>query len=139
MAARPADPRRLAWHVLLAVEDGAFADAALGTALRGAGLDARDRGLATQLVYGTLAWQGLLDHVLTALGRPAAKLDAPIRVVLRLALFQLVKLDRVPPFAAVDTAVEMAKTVKGGVASGLVNALLRRFLREGKPLALPPV
>ncbi|MEO8604489.1 MAG: 16S rRNA (cytosine(967)-C(5))-methyltransferase RsmB [bacterium] len=138
MAASPPDPRRLAWQVLLAVEDGAFADAALGGALSGLRLETRDRALATQLVYGTLAWQGLLDHILKSLGRPPAKLDAPIRVVLRLALFQLVKLDRVPPFAAVDTSVELSKTVKGGVASGMVNALLRRFLREGKPLALPP-
>ena len=123
------DPRRIAWQVLLAVEDGAYADAALGNALSGVRLDARDRGLATQLVYGTLAWQGLLDHILARLGRAPAKLDAPIRVLLRTALFQIAKLDRVPPFAAVDTAVELSKTVKGGVASGMVNALLRRFLR----------
>jgi len=137
LATHAPDPRRIAWQVLLAVEDGAFADAALGAALSGVRLDARDRGLATLLVYGTLAWQGLLDHVLKHLGRAAAKLDAPIRVLLRLALFQLVKLDRVPPFAAVDTAVELSKTVKDGAASGMINALLRRFLREGKPLALP--
>jgi 16S rRNA (cytosine967-C5)-methyltransferase len=138
LAAPRPDPRRLAWQVLNAVEDGAFSDAALGTVLAGARLEVRDRALATQLVYGTLAWQGLLDHVLATLGRAPEQLDAPIRVLLRLAIFQLVKLDRVPDFAAVDTAVELAKTVKGGVASGLVNALLRRFLRENKPLALPP-
>jgi len=137
LAASATDPRRIAWRVLLAVEDGAFADAALGAALSGMRLEARDRALATQLVYGTLAWQGLLDHVLASLGRAAAALDAPIRVLLRLALFQLIKLDRVPAFAAVDTAVDLSKTVKGGAASGLVNALLRRFLRDGKPLALP--
>ena len=140
MAHRPpqGEPRRLAWRVLNAVEDGAFADAALGTTLRGAHLEPRDRGLATQLVYGTLAWQGLLDHILTHLGREPRRLDAEVRTLLRLALFQLVKLDRVPAFAAVDTAVELAKTIKGGAPSGLVNALLRRFLREGQPLALPP-
>ncbi len=134
----PPDPRALAWRVLAAVEAGAFADAALGTTLRGAALAVRDRALATQLVYGTLAWQGLLDHVLAGLGRPAARLDAPLRTLLRLALFQLVKLDRVPDFAAVDTTVELAKTVNGGAPSRLVNALLRRFLREGRPLFLPP-
>lgn len=132
------EPRRLAWRVLNAVEAGAFADAALGTTLRGAHLEPRDRALATQLVYGTLAWQGLLDHILAQLGREPRRLDAEVRTLLRLALFQLVKLDRVPAFAAVDTAVELAKTIKGGAPSGLVNALLRRFLREGQPLALPP-
>ena len=123
--------------MLTAVENGAFADAALGTSLRGAQLEPRDRGLATQLVYGTLAWQGLLDHVLARLGREPRRLDSDVRTLLRLALFQLIKLDRVPAFAAVDTAVELAKTIKGGAPSGLVNAVLRRFLREGQSLALP--
>ncbi len=140
MARRPTivDPRRLAWQVLNAVEDGAFADAALGAALPRARLEARDRALATQLVYGTLAWQGLLDHVLAGLGRAPERLDPPLRTVLRMALFQLLKLERIPDFAAVDTAVELAKGVASGSASGLVNALLRRFLRAGKRVDLPP-
>jgi 16S rRNA (cytosine967-C5)-methyltransferase len=124
--------------VLTAVEGGAYADAALGTSLRGAHLEPRDRGFATRLVYGTLAWQGLLDHVLARLGREPRRLDPDVRTLLRLALFQLIKLDRVPEFAAVDTAVELAKTIKGGAPSGLVNAVLRRFLREGRALHLPP-
>lgn len=124
--------------MLTLVEGGAFADAALGSSLRGSRLEARDRGLATQLVYGTLAWQGLLDHVLARLGREPRRLDADVRTLLRLALFQLTKLDRVPAFAAVDTAVDLAKTIKGGAPSGLVNAVLRRFLREGRPSFLPP-
>jgi 16S rRNA (cytosine967-C5)-methyltransferase len=133
-----ADARRLAWQVLTAVEQGAFADAALAERLRAADLAPRDRALATQLVYGTLAWQGLLDHAVAQRGRDPRKLDAAIRTLLRLALFQLVRLERVPDFAAVDTAVELSKEVKRGAASGLVNALLRRFLREGKQINPPP-
>jgi 16S rRNA (cytosine967-C5)-methyltransferase len=132
------DARRLAWQVLTAVEHGAFADAALGERLRGAALTPRDRGLATQLVYGTLAWQGLLDCAIAQGGRDPQALDPPVRMLLRLALFQLVRLDRVPDFAAVDTAVELSKDVKRGAASGLVNALLRRFVRDGKRIVLPP-
>ena len=131
------EARRLAWQVLTAVEHGAFADAALGERLRGAALEARDRSLTTQLVYGTLAWQGLLDRATVQAGRDPERLDAPIRTLLRLALFQLVRLERVPEFAAVDTAVELSKEFKGGAASGLVNAVLRRFLREGKRIDLP--
>ncbi len=133
MAHRPAtaDARRLAWQVLTVVEQGAFADAVLGDRLRAATLAPRDRGLATQLVYGTLAWQGLLDRAIEQGGRDPQQLDAPLRTLLRLALFQLVRLDRVPDFAAVDTAVELSKELKHGAASGLVNALLRRFLRAG--------
>ena len=132
------DARRLAWQVLTAVEHGAFADAALGERLRGVDLTPRDRGLATQLVYGTLAWQGLLDCAIAQGGRDPQALDPPVRMLLRLALFQLVRLDRVPDFAAVDTAVELSKDVKRGAASGLVNALLRRFLRDGQRIVLPP-
>lgn len=133
----PDDARRLAWHVLNAVDAGAFSDAALGERLRAARLAPRDRALATQLVYGTLAWQGLLDRAIAERGRDPARLDAPVRTLLRLAIFQLTRLDRVPEFAAVDTAVELAKEVKRGAAAGLVNALLRRFLRDGKEITVP--
>src|SRR5215468_9883593 len=132
------DARRLAWHVLTAVEHGAFADAALGERLRTAALEPRDRSLATQLVYGTLAWQGLLDRAAAQAGRDPQDLDAPVRTLLRLALFQLVRLERVPHFAAVDTAVELAKEFKRGAASGLVNAVLRRFLRQGSRIDVAP-
>lgn len=131
------DARRVAWQVLTAVENGAFADAALGEQLRAARLTPRDRGLATQLVYGTIAWQGLLDRAIAQGDRDPQRLDVPIRTLLRLAFFQLIRLDRVPEFAAVSTAVELAKDVKRGAASGLVNALLRGFLRQGKRVDLP--
>ncbi len=119
-----------------AVEDGAFADAALSRQLEDNRLDERDRGLATQLVYGTIAWQGLSDHVLASLGRPPERLDAAVRTLLRMAFFQAIKLERVPDFAVVDTAVELAKRHNRG-AAGLVNALLRALLRSGKDLHLP--
>lgn len=135
--AAEADPRAIAWSVLRAVERGAFADAELARQLRGMALDDRDRALATQLVYGTLAWQGLCDHILATLERPAARLDAAVRCLLRMALYQVTKLERVPDFAVVDTAVELAKRHKRG-AAGLVNALLRSFLRSGKDARLPP-
>jgi 16S rRNA (cytosine967-C5)-methyltransferase len=131
------EARRLAWQVLNAVEQGAFADAALAERLRAASLDARDRGLATQLVYGTLAWQGLLDHAIAQAGRDPLQLDTPVRTLLRLALFQLVRLERIPDFAAVDTAVELSKEFKRGAASALINAVLRGFLRGGKHIDLP--
>lgn len=132
------DSRRLAWETLNAVEGGAFADAELARRLAGSSLDARDRALATRLVYGTLAWQAYLDFILVRLGRPAETLDVPVRTLLRMALLQLTKLSRVPEFAAVDTSVNLSKDFRRGAASGLVNALLRRFLRQHKTVPLPP-
>src|SRR4029450_8966526 len=83
------DPRRVAWQVLNAVEQGAFADAALGERLRRAPLAPRDRGLATQLVYGSLTWQGLLDRAIAQADRDPQRLDAPLRTLLRMALFRV--------------------------------------------------
>jgi 16S rRNA (cytosine967-C5)-methyltransferase len=137
LATMRSDPRALAWEVLNGVEGGGFADALLARRLRTAPVATKDRRLATRLVYGTIAWQGLLDHVIGNLGRAPRKLDLEIRTLLRLALFQLVKLDRVPDFAAVDTAVDLAKEFRNGGAAGFVNALLRRFLRQGKELGIP--
>jgi 16S rRNA (cytosine967-C5)-methyltransferase len=128
------DARRMAFDVLLHVEtSSAFADALLGRALAGSSLAAHDRALATRLVYGTLAWQRRLDWLADHWARPKCdRLEPPVRIALRLGLFQLFFSDRIPPFAAVDTAVELAKQTRPA-AAGLVNAVLRRAAREGAP------
>ncbi len=130
------DPRRLAFDVLLDVErHGAYADARLARALADTILEERDRRLATLLVYGTLARQLTLDHSLSAYGsKAAADLDPEVRLALRLGLFQLAFLDRVPGWAAVDSAVRLVKE-RLPHASGYVNAVLRRAADKG--LATP--
>lgn len=135
--ARRPDARAVAWDILQRVEDGAFADALLGHI--DDVLDRRDRALATRIVYGTLAWQGFLDHILSACStRPLDQIDPPLLTLLRLSLFQLVKLTRVPPFAAINTAVELSKGHRKGAGRGLVNAVLRRAAREWASVPLPP-
>ncbi|MBI3785698.1 MAG: 16S rRNA (cytosine(967)-C(5))-methyltransferase RsmB [Deltaproteobacteria bacterium] len=132
------DARSLAWDILQLVEGGGFADALLGERLNRCRLDVRDQGLATQLVYGTLAWQGFLDHIIAAFAmRAPAALDLPVRVVLRLALFQICILTRIPGFAAVDTAVNLIKRYRGGAATSFVNAVLRRAAGGWRGVPLP--
>jgi len=129
------DPRGVAQDVLVRVETtSAFADVLLARRLAGTSLSAADRALATDLVYGTLAWQGRLDHHLAELvHRPIAALDPPVRAALRMGVYQLLLLDRIPAYAAVDASVRLAR--RGG---GLVNAVLRRAARLGHGgLALP--
>jgi 16S rRNA (cytosine967-C5)-methyltransferase len=138
---RSGDPlaaRALALGVLLRVEkDSAHADVALSAALATAGLPTRDRALASRLVYGTLAWQGRLDWQLAHLAnRDPATLDPHVRSALRLGLYQIALLDRVPDHAAVTTSVELTKR-HVPAASGLVNAVLRRATRERARLPLP--
>jgi 16S rRNA (cytosine967-C5)-methyltransferase len=100
--------------------------------------DERDRALAGEIAAGTCRWQGAFDHVIEAFsGRPSARLDPEILAILRISMFQLLHLDRVPAAAVVDDAVELARKAGKRSASGFVNALLRRVSRERKQLPLP--
>lgn len=103
---------------------GAFSNLSLSNGLRG--LDERDRALATELTYGTLRCTGQLDHVLQ-LGsdRPVADIDAHLRDVLRIGVYQLLH-TRVPSHAAVTTTVDLAHEVAGPAASRFTNAVMRR-------------
>ena len=137
----PPDARALALAVLRRIHDeAAFADVVLAHALRDARLSPADAALATQLVYGVLAWQGRLDHHLKQLARrPLDRLDAGVRQALQLGVFQLLFL-RVPAYAAVNTTVALVREIAGGGAAGFANAVLRRVADappEGLPLPSP--
>jgi 16S rRNA (cytosine967-C5)-methyltransferase len=128
---RQPDARRLAFEVLTRVETtDAYANVLLDARLRSNRLDRPDRALVTELVYGVLRWQGRLDWVLAPLlDRPVAALDPAVRRLLRLGAYQLVCLDRIPAFAAVDATVSLAHEIGAGRAAGYVNAVLRRLAR----------
>jgi 16S rRNA (cytosine967-C5)-methyltransferase len=132
--------RAVAYAVLRRVfEQDAWTDRALHGEARRAGLDGRDRALATQLAYGTVQRVATLDHLIATLaGRPVARLQPPLLAALRLGAFQLAFLDGVAVHAAVDESVELAKA-DAPRGAGLVNAVLRRAAREGRALveALP--
>lgn len=100
--------------------------------------DERDRALAGEIATGTLRLQSAFDHVITNFaGRPLRKLDPEVVDILRMTIFQLLHLDRVPASAAVKDAVDMAGKAGKRSASGLVNAVLRRVTRERDTLPLP--
>ncbi|MGN6472155.1 MAG: RsmB/NOP family class I SAM-dependent RNA methyltransferase [Mycobacteriales bacterium] len=122
------DPaRRTAVDLVLAVErDAAYANLLLPRLLRERALSSLDATFATEIGYGALRWQGVLDEVLAAAsGRDVAKLDPEVRAVLRVGAYQLLHM-RVATHAAVSTTVEMGKEVAGHRTSGLVNAVMRR-------------
>lgn len=125
--------RAVAARVLLRVDtEGAFADLALDAELSRASATPRDAALATELVYGTLRWQRYLDWILGPHSRRRlASLDPRPRALLRMTAYQLVFLERIPAFAAVDDAVSLARPrAKPGVPE-FVNAVLRSFARRG--------
>ena len=135
-ARAPVTPARaIAYAVVRRVfEEGAWADRALHGEARRHALDARERALATQLAYGTVQRVRTLDLVIgTCARRPPEQLDPPVLAALRLGAFQLLHLDRIPAHAAVGESVELAKA-DAPRGAGLVNAVLRRAARDGRPL-----
>jgi len=115
-------------------ERDAWADRALHAEAERARLDPRERALATRLAYGTVQRRMTLDHVIEVLaGRPVADLEPGVLAALRLGVFQLAFLDRIPAHAAVGESVELAKSVSPA-AAGLANAVLRRAAREAGAL-----
>ncbi len=131
--------RSVALECLVSCEkQGAWSDGYLKNAVRRAGLSSRDAGLCTRLVYGVLQNQMLLDWHLDRLSSvPTGKMEPPVRAALRLGLYQLLFLDRVPAHAAVSESVALAKVnSRNPRAAGLVNAVLRgadRAKKEGLP------
>ncbi len=121
--------RRLAFEILHRVEEGAYASVLLAS--REAELDPLDRGLAHELVMGVLRWQLWLDRLIELYAdRNVEKLDPAVRIILRLGLYQLRFLSRVPASAAVNESVNLTKLARLRSAGGLVNAVLRRATRE---------
>ena len=129
--------RKAAFGVLLAVERGhSHSDDLLRSKAINA-LSVADRNLATAVVLGVLRWQIQLDHQLQSLlKRPNAKLDAEIRIALRLGAFQILHMDRIPARAAIDESVELAKQAGHRFASAMVNAVLRKL--AAAPRVNPP-
>jgi 16S rRNA (cytosine967-C5)-methyltransferase len=129
------NPRRDAYRILRRVEDsGAFASVLLET--RSAELrDPREIGLLTELVLGVLRRRMILDHVIAAAAtRSLGELDRAVLAAIRIGTYALLYLDRMPDFAAVDTAVALVKEAGWGRAAGFANGVLRRIAREGAAL-----
>jgi len=135
-AANPA--REIALRLLYDLEVQARPLDSLLDRLDHSGLDLRDRRFARQLVLGCLRWQKRLDWMVNQFSRrPVAALSPWARLLLRLGAYQIFWLDRVPERAAVHTSVELAKRFAHPGIGSLVNAVLRRLLRESEQIRYP--
>ena len=91
----------------------------------------RDRALFNVLVFGVLRWRGRLDYIIDYFSNtPLRKIEPAVLNILRLGLFQIIYLNRIPDSAAVNTSVELAKQSANTRAAGFVNALLRKATRH---------
>jgi 16S rRNA (cytosine967-C5)-methyltransferase len=130
--------RVAAFHALQAVAGGRVDLPAALARSRSSLDDERDRALAMDIVTGTTRWQRALDHLIEHFaGRPLARLDVEIVTILRLSLYQLLHLSRVPASAVVDEAVNLARYARKPSASGFVNAVLRSTARQRQHLPFP--
>jgi len=135
-----ANPRQAACETLLRIrKEGGFADRLIDIELSNGILSGPDRGLYAELVFGVLRRQGTLDHILQQLlEKPMIELDPLALVILRLGLYQLTCLDRIPESAAVNESVNLAKLITPGT-SGLINAVLRNYLRRRDTITFPDI
>ena len=121
--------RAISFRILLKVHAGAYASDLLRQET--AALASRDAALAETLVFGCLRYQSQLDFLIAHFsGRPQPKLDMEVRIALRMGIFQLRYLDRIPAHAAVAESVELVKSARKRSAAPFVNAVLRKVNRE---------
>jgi 16S rRNA (cytosine967-C5)-methyltransferase len=130
--------REIAYRVLEEVEEGAYANLALDQSLRKEQqLLSVDRGLITELVYGTVKYRARLDWLVDQTVKKAEKLHIGPRIILRMAFYQLLFMERIPAFAVTNEAVKLARRFfHPGVAS-LINGVLRNYLRNPEKVLLP--
>ena len=145
MPARP-NPRKLAVRVLRQVEQRkGFSNRILSEHLeRAPDMERRDRGLATHLVYGVLRQRGRLDHLIDAVATKPQKLKGELRELLRVAVYEVVELDREVRVAAAEAGKLARAFDKSGRLGGLVTAIVANVARRRDALELalaegPPI
>ncbi len=136
------DPRRAAVTALLRIqEQGGYSNVVLDELLDRSALPAAQRATTARLIYGVTERRLTLDYLLNKTSStPVKKMDATVREILRVGVYQLVFMESVPSFAAINESVSLVKSMGPARLSGFVNAVLRSIARDAQPLlaALPP-
>ena len=130
------NPRKSAVKALIKVEaDGGFSNLVIDNVIKQDGLVGADSALATALFYGVLDRKITIDYILSNYSKqPIKKLPYYVAAALRIGVFQLLYMDKIPPFAAINESVNLVKRSKNANSSGYVNAVLRKVDREGREI-----
>ncbi|QEK11999.1 16S rRNA (cytosine(967)-C(5))-methyltransferase RsmB [Crassaminicella thermophila] len=130
--------RKYALNILTDIEENnAFSNIAINKHLRGEKLSPIDRRLTTEIVYGVLENKIYLDFIISKLSKVKMKrINIRVLNILRIGLYQIIYLDKIPEFAAVNESVKLVKKVEYK-ASGFVNGILRSFLRNKNNIKVP--
>ncbi len=131
--------REIALKALYDIEiNGTYTNAALNLALSGTELGASDRGLVTELIYGVVSNKTAIDFIISKYSKIKIKKMTPwVLSILRMGVFQIYYMDRIPHSAACNEAVKLAKKYSHRAGTGFVNGVLRSFAREVEKFEFP--
>ena len=133
-APKAADARRAVVSALSRLDqENSYSNIVLDNLLQSGKVEERDQAFASRLLYGVIERQITIDYVLdTCSSVKVKKMHPVVRAILRCGVYQLLYMDKVPPAAAVNESVRLAKEMKQGHAAGFVNAVLRAAGRKSK-------
>lgn len=129
--------REAVYRILVEIENGAYANIALDDFLRKNTLSQLDKAFVTEIVYGSVKYQLKLDWIIGQLVQKASKLEIGPKIILRMALYQLLFMERVPASAATNEAVKLANKLFHKGIAGLINGVLRTYLRNPGAIKWP--
>jgi 16S rRNA (cytosine967-C5)-methyltransferase len=134
-------PRGIAIKILNRIErTDAYLDKMLDSHLKETDISDLDKGLLTEIVHGVIRWKNRLDWVISGFYHGNYyKSEINLKNALRVAVYQILFLDKVPEYAAVNEAVEFLKRLNGDKAGNLVNAVLRNIIRNKSEIRYPEV
>jgi 16S rRNA (cytosine967-C5)-methyltransferase len=116
----------------------AYLERLLDNEMKSAELKGQDKALLYEIVHGVVRWQGRLDWILNGFYKGTFSKAIPnLKNALRVALYQVMFLDRVPDYAAVNEVVEFVKRLQGQKPADLVNAVLRNIIRSKNAIRYP--
>lgn len=119
--------RKLVVEGLLKVDNSGFSNLVFSSLVKGASLNSADRAFVAKVFYGTIERKITLNYILSQfISKPLSKLDKEVLAILQSGLYQIIYMNSVPAFAAINQAVELCPSFKKTSAKGLVNAVLRK-------------
>lgn len=132
------DARFISAKLLLKMEKGAYSNIALGSVLSDENISKEEKDRITELFYGVTERKITLDYIISKYVKKGSKsLDAEVLTALRISLYEILYCDKIPDRASVNEGVDLCRKLKKSSAAGLVNAVLRNFLRDDKKYDLP--
>lgn len=119
-------------------KNGTYTNAALSAALSAENITAEDKGFITEIIYGVVSNKTALDYIISRYSKLKLKKISPwVLCILRMGIFQMYYMDKIPHSAACNEAVKLAKKYSHGAGAGFVNGVLRSFSRDADSFEFP--